>query len=161
MQFISESVIDEVAETVGNLDGNIEDLLAEFKQNQPAILAYLTSEGFLVLTDSEKDYLLYLALVIWKSIEAVESINLEITQKQIAEKEEDNWEKLNNVVSKHFRERLNVFFEGTEQEDLLAFVEDSLTMEEEEDSDLNLSKEGRDPIFIALKTVIDCLTMPH
>lgn len=158
MPFIPENVIDEVAEKIGNLNGDIDALFAEFKQEQPAILAYLTSEGFNVLTNAEKDYLLYLALVIWKSIGEVDPISSTITQKQIAESEEDNWAQLNESVSKNFRERLTPFFDETEQEDLLAFVEDSLTLDEEADADLNLSKEGRDPIFIALKTIIDCLS---
>jgi hypothetical protein len=158
MPFIPENVIDEVAEKIGNLNGDIDALFAEFKQEQPAILAYLTSESFNVLTNAEKDYLLYLALVIWKSIGEVDPISSTITQKQIAESEEDNWAQLNESVSKNFRERLTPFFDETEQEDLLAFVEDSLTLDEEADADLNLSKEGRDPIFIALKTIIDCLS---
>lgn len=159
MQFIPETVIDEVAENIGSLNGAISSLLDEFKEKQPAILAYLTSESFLVLTDEEKDYLLYLALVIWKSIETSDPELEALSQKQIAEAEEDNWEKWNEGVSKHFRDRLDPFFENTPQEDLLAFIEDSLTLDEEEnDTEIPLTKEGREPIFIALKTVVDCLT---
>ncbi len=160
MQFIPELIIDEVAQNIGTLNGQVDVLLKELKTHQPAILAYLTSESFLVLTESEKDYMLYLALVIWKSIERLEPSQTKITQKQIAENEEDNWERLNESVSKQFRDRLDVFFKDTTQEDLLAFVEDSLTLaeEDEKDPELPLTKEGREPIFIALKTVIDCLT---
>ena len=40
------------------------------------------------------------------------------------------------------------------QEDLLAFVEDNLV----EDEDSVVTKEGREPMFVALKSVIDVLT---
>ena len=44
----------------------------------------------------------------------------------------------------------NCFFENSSQEDLLAFIEDSL-LEEEEDL---VTKVGREPMFIALKCEI-------
>ncbi|MFK8104727.1 MAG: hypothetical protein AB8G15_19570, partial [Saprospiraceae bacterium] len=75
----------------------------------------------------------------------------------LEEKEEDNWEKLENVPAGSFRDRLDVFFKDYPQEDLLAFAEDAL-VEEEEDSDINLTKEGKELMFVALKTIIDCLT---
>ena len=56
------------------------------------------------------------------------------------------------MTAKKFRERLDVFFQDYFQEDLLAFVEDSLSEEEEE----MVTKIGREPMFVALKTIIDC-----
>ena len=50
---------------------------------------------------------------------------------------------------------MDVFFEDYAQEDMLAFVEDNLV----EDEDSTITKEGREPIFVALKSVIDVLTM--
>ncbi|MFT5382917.1 MAG: hypothetical protein ACI81W_000313, partial [Saprospiraceae bacterium] len=64
------------------------------------------------------------------------------------------WEKLSENQSKGFRDKLDVFFENTSQEDLLAFVEDALVQDEEDDM---ISPEGREYVFITLKTIIDCL----
>ena len=47
--------------------------------------------------------------------------------------------------------------EQTEQEDLLAFAEDAV-LEEEDDPEALVTKEGREPIFVALKTMVDVLS---
>ncbi|RMG77240.1 MAG: hypothetical protein D6714_20090 [Bacteroidetes bacterium] len=154
MQFISETIIEQVAEAVGRLNGETEPLVAELKQKEPAILAYLTSDGFGILTNPERDYLLYLALVLWRSVEAVAPAKRPVTQDEIGEAEEANWSAFNENIGKKFRDRLDVFFEQTQQEDLLAFIEDALIADEEDEI---LTKEGREPVFIALKTILDCL----
>ena len=58
------------------------------------------------------------------------------------------------MTAKRFRDRMDIFFENYSQEDLLAFVEDNLV----EDEDSLVTKEGREPMFVALKSVIDILT---
>lgn len=79
-----------------------------------------------------------------------ETVEVEIFE----DAEEKNWELLEAGTSaQSFRERLDVFFEKTSQEDLLAFVEDALS-----DSEDGLTtKEGREVVFVFLKSVIDCL----
>ena len=90
-------------------------------------------------------------LVVFKSIkDEVENLP-RTTAEDLGKIEEKNWQLINEVTSKQFRDRLNVFFENTPQEDLLAFVEDSLLEEEEE----LVTKVGREPMFIALKSIID------
>ena len=59
--------------------------------------------------------------------------------------------------AKNFRDRLNEFFEGSDQEDLLAFAEEAV-LEDEDDPESIVTKEGKEPIFIALKTMVDVLT---
>ena len=56
-------------------------------------------------------------------------------------------------ISRKFNEKIDPFFKDYPQEDLLAFVEDSLV----QDEDSEITNEGRDYIFIALKTIIDSL----
>jgi len=54
---------------------------------------------------------------------------------------------------------LDAFFEGYAQEDLLAYVEDSLLLSEEQGkNELGVTPEGRPLLFISLKTLIDVLT---
>ncbi|MCI5081058.1 MAG: hypothetical protein MRY78_05170, partial [Saprospiraceae bacterium] len=99
-------------------------------------------------------YLFYLATMLWKTIYDNAAQTLPpVTETQMGKAEERNWELIEEVKSKVFRERLNVFFEDSEQEDLLAFAEDMLTLEDQDE----LTEEGREPMFIALKSMVDCL----
>lgn len=159
--FVSEKIIDVKAAKLGALDGDFDEIVAEFKAQQPAILGYLFSESFLILTQQEKEYLLYLTLVIWESCEEVLEGILEMSPEELEEIEEANWTQYNEATGKSFRQKLDGFFEEYPQEDLLAFVEDSLVIsaEDEEAEEFEVTKEGREPIFVALKTVIDCLAI--
>lgn len=156
MKFVSEEVIDTI--TV-QLDGSAtiyEEAVEELREEQPAILAYLFNEELKVLTLKEKEYLLYLILVIWKSIETiVEESIAKVSADAFTQREEENWSILDGQKKKHFRDKLDVFFDGYPQEDLLAFVEDALVEEEEDDL---VTNEGREALFVILKTVLDCWT---
>ncbi|MFT4761506.1 MAG: hypothetical protein ACI9XO_001098 [Paraglaciecola sp.] len=160
-KFVSEKVIDAKAIKLGALDGDFDEIIGELKEVQPAILGYLFSDSFLILTQEEKEYLLYLSLVIWESCEEVLEGILEMSPEELEEIEEGNWTELNDAVGKNFRQKLTGFFDEYPQEDLLAFVEDSLVISEEGEKpeEFEVSKEGREPIFIALKTIIDCLAI--
>jgi hypothetical protein len=160
-KFVSEKIIDKHVAKLGALEGDFDEIVAELKEEQPAILGYLFSDSFLILTQEEKEYLLYLSLVIFEScVEVLDGI-LEMSPEELEEIEEGNWTQLNDAVGKNFRQKLDGFFEDYPQEDLLAFVEDSLVIskEGEESDDFEISKEGREPIFVALKTIIDCLAI--
>jgi len=153
--FVSETIIDQKAALLSPPDNAI---IALFKETQSAALGYIFSESFSVLTQEEKEYLLYLSLVIWQSCEQVFEETKEISPEEIEIAEERNWTMLTESSAKNFRDKLNDFFEGYAQEDLLAFVEDSLVISQEgdESDDFEVTKEGREPIFIALTTLIDC-----
>jgi hypothetical protein len=80
-----------------------------------------------------------------------------VSEDEIGEAEEKNYEILESSTAKKFRDRLDPFFEGYEQEELLAFAEEAV-LEDEDDPDSVVTKEGREPIFITMKTLIDVLT---
>ncbi|MFK7775716.1 MAG: hypothetical protein AB8F94_26575 [Saprospiraceae bacterium] len=151
MKFISEEIIDQVAEEIGGSEEAFKEATVDLSLEQPNIAAYIFSENFDLFTDAEKQYFLFLVLVVFKSIKN-EVGDLPRTSAEVLGKfEEQNWQLINEVTSKQFRDRLNIFFENTPQEDLLAFIEDSLTEEEEE----LITKVGREPMFVALKSIID------
>ncbi len=160
MKFVSEEVIDKVVAALEAND-NYETEMESIRETQPTILAYLLSENFEVLTMGEKEYLLYLTLVIVNAAEHVNSGLPLVDQDALGEAEEENYGLLNASKERRFRDKLNVFFEDTPQEDLLAFAEDAIVLddenEEEGEENFNVTKEGREPIFIALKSVIDVL----
>ena len=150
--FISENTIDGVVEALESVD--FEQEVERFGKRQPALMSYIFSEDFELLTQAEREYMLYLMLVVWQSVEKTKgSLNM-INKKDLEAAEERNWELLDTIEDNRFRERMTVFFDDSEQEDLLAFVEDALV----EDDDSTVTKEGREPIFVALKSVIDILT---
>lgn len=156
MTFVSEKTIDQITIELENSDTQFEQAVTRLEEEQPHILAFLFSENFEVLTTIEKDYLLFLCITIWRSVKKeIGTIGL-ISEEQIGNAEELNWGKITTAKGKTFRDRLDGFFENTPQEDLLAFVEDSLTMDEEGEN--TVTKEGREPMFVALKTIIDVLT---
>ncbi|MFK7934247.1 MAG: hypothetical protein AB8G22_12110 [Saprospiraceae bacterium] len=156
MAFISENTIDQITVELENSDAKFEEALIRIEEEQPHILAYLFNENFDVLTNSEKDYLLFLAITIWKSTKKEVGTIALVNENTIGSAEEQNWEFMTAAKGKTFRDRLDIFFNNTPQEDLLAFVEDALTLDDEEDR--TVTKEGREPMFVALKTVIDVIT---
>lgn len=158
MQFVSEKIIDAVIDELEKFnDDQYEEQMEAFAEAQPVLFAWLFSEHFELLNDDEKGYLQYLALITWRSIVKVNGPVEAVSEDQIGEAEEANYTVLEASTAKKFRDRLNDFFEGSPQEDLLAFAEESV-LEDEDDPESFVTKEGREPIFVALKTMVDVLT---
>ena len=161
MTLVSENTIDAVVESLETADFEAE--VAILGDEQPALLAYVMSEEFELLTQDERELMLYIIIVLWRSVERHKGAALDPLPDEesgykhsinaLEDAEERNWERLDTVTLKHFRDRMTVFFDGYGQEDLLAFVEDTLV----EDDDTIVSKEGREPMFVALKSVIDII----
>ncbi|GJM31058.1 MAG: hypothetical protein DHS20C18_00590 [Saprospiraceae bacterium] len=153
MAFVSEEIIDGIAGQFGEDGAAYEKAVEALQQHQPILLGYLFSENFEAFTQEEREFMLYLLLVIWYSYEKVHGTIPVITEALLEEADEKNWTLINEVRGGRFRDRLDVFFDQTTQEDLLAFVEDALA----EDEDQLVTAEGREAIFITLKSIIDCL----
>lgn len=159
MKFISEKVIDAVIEHLDQLnEDQFERQMEAFAQAQPVIIAYLfNDENFHLLTEDEKGFLQYLCLIAWTAVEKVNGSSEPVGEDLIGELEEKNYALLEASEGKNFRDRLDPFFENYDQEDLIAFVEEAV-LEDENDPEALVTKEGRETIFIAAKTVIDALT---
>ncbi len=155
MKFINEDLIEKTIAHLGADSSNFETALKELESNQPALLSYLLSEDTQAFTNTEKEWLLFAALVIYQSTQTFAEGRRMIREKEVLDAEEKNWETIQANKTKSFRDRLNPFFESTEQEDLLAFIEDGLILEEDENM---ISSEGRESLFIMLKTITDVLT---
>jgi hypothetical protein len=160
MKFVSEKVIDQVIESLDAVsDDGYDKKMDAFEEAQPVVNAYLfDDENFHLLTEEEQGFLQYLALIAYESIVKVNGEIPEVSEEMIGEAEEKNYEILDNITEKEFRDRLSPFFEGYEQEDLLAFAEEALLEDEENPDDTLVTKDGRETIFIAMKTLIDVLT---
>lgn len=155
MEMITEAIIDNVTQSIGEEETDFIDALNILEAEQPVLLPYLFSESFDVLYQEEREYILFLTVVIYHSFKAKFQTIPVVTEEQLGEIEEQNWDRINSVEVKRFRDRLDVFFDQATQEDLLAFAEDALADDEEGES--IISPESREPIFIALKSMIDSL----
>lgn len=151
--FISEQIIDSITEALDSHEDSYDEAIGDLQAKQPILFSYLLSESFRLLTKEESDYLLYLALVIWKAINTQEIAIPVLDSEKIEEIEEKNWTLFNETNVRGFNEKLNAFFENYPQEDLLAFVEDALV----DDEDSFVTKEGKELLFIGLRTTIDAL----
>ncbi|MEM1123964.1 MAG: hypothetical protein AAGJ18_26230, partial [Bacteroidota bacterium] len=151
--FIGEDIIDEVTASLSDNEAYYNEIVADMQGKQPILFSYLLSESFKLLTKEESDYLFYLAVVIWKSLdEHVKALPI-LTSDLIENVEEKNWTIFNESKARGFRDKLDAFFYNYPQEDLLAFVEDALV----DDEDSFVTKEGRELLFIGLRTTIDTL----
>lgn len=150
MKFITESEIEKVLDKFENTS-YFDKLSKALIEEQPNLISYFESESFEILTEEEKDILWYCALVIYgATIGVVEDI-AEIQQEVL-----NNWEEINyNIVGDNmkFMQMTDSFFEKYPQEDLLAFVEDTLIPDEED----IITPVGRKILFLSLKTFIDAL----
>ncbi len=158
---ISEDTIDKVLEKFDTQVLDYEQAVRDFAEEQPALFSYLIGDNEGVFSQDEEDFLLYLALVIYKSVEDAGMNDLPmISEDEITSAEEVNWELMESSKATDFHKRLDIFYEKSPQEDLMAFVEDSLIAEaeNEEGEPFTLTPEGREPMFVALKTMIDVLT---
>lgn len=155
MNFISEDVINPVIDLLSDNEEVYEKYMLEFSEDQPFLLGFLLSEGFDVLDEQEKSMLFYLAMIIYFSVlngieeESIDTIELA----SIQEVDEENWTIVDQNKFKIMKEIADHFFTGYGQEDLLAFVEDALM----EDEEYELSKIGRNVIFVSMKSIIDIL----
>ena len=149
MKIIIENTIDQAIEILEKEEAyknESNDLIS----SQPTLISYLESEAFEILTDNEKDMLWYCTLVIFVSVK-INVKNLEpLTIEALQSAEELNYQHIGQGTIK-FKNLTDILFEHTQQEDLLAFVEDTLVPDEE----LEITPIGRKVLFVSLSTIID------
>jgi len=150
---VSEQIIEKVIANFAEDEQLYINALSDIMEDQPALLAFLSQESNDVLTENEKDILWYITLIIISSALENEYEFGELPDHSLSQKEETNWEILQEQAKGTFRDRITPFFEEFSEEDLLAFVEDSL----EVDDDSPITAVGREVIFISAKSIIDSI----
>jgi hypothetical protein len=146
---ITERELDVILDAFEKGEHRPEDIFQDFGKVQPSLYAFLIDEQAKYLTKSEQSFYTFLISVIWKCIPS----HLDIHEDWISQYEEENWHTLDAVKSKKFSDKITPFFERCPEEELLAFIEDSLA----EDEELMISQVSKEWIFISLMTMIDCL----
>ena len=150
---IQEATIERTLERLSSGGEDFAQDLADFGEAQPFLLAYLTQEDTEAFTSQEQELLLFAAVVIYQSIVDEQPEPARVEGEAIAAAEEKNYLLLQEQQSRSFRERITVFFDQSEEEEILAMVEDLLTADE----DSPISAEAREAMFVCLKTVMDTL----
>ena len=127
MKFVGEQVIDEIVTLLDNNQDQLETIVQEKHEQQSVAFGYIFSDNLKILHQEEREFVLFLLLVIILSAEKINGKFNPIDVKEFEVAEEQNWTMLEASGAKSFRDRLDPFFEGTKQEDLLAFIEDALS----------------------------------
>ena len=151
---IKESTIERILD---RLESGVDDAAQEiqdFAEAQPHLMAYLTDEENEAYTEAERELLIFGALVIYQSIQDERFEPAAVGPALIEEAEGANFKLLEGGRGP-FRDRLTPLFAASPEEELLAFAEDLVVSEAEEDG---ITKEAREPLFVSLKTVVDVLT---
>jgi hypothetical protein len=148
---ITEALIEKVLDQLEQSDFEAE--FNTFKSNFPIVFSYLANDQLQALTEEEYQIMLFNAMVIARSFELSGTLKSDRNPELLEHKESANWNLLKNSKPVGFNEKLDVFFEHSSQEDLLAFIEDSLI----EDDDFQISSAAREIIFISLKSIVDFL----
>jgi hypothetical protein len=145
---ISEEAIDRQIERLISDQDRIQ-IISDFAEWEPDIAAYLASPHFDILTDLEKDYFLFVALVIWKVFESPGRSKL-IHLEDLFSHEEKNWTLMDDSGSD--KNQFDVFFRDYPETEILAFIEDSVQPEGE---DAVVTLEGQLHMFVGLKSIAD------
>ena len=141
----------------------VEAAMLAFAQEQTPYLQYLRTDGFALLTPDERDYLQYLALVLHvAATRSSEHAVPTVSGERIEHWDEQCWSWMQANVGRPMAERLTVFFDNVDQEELLAFAEDSLVDpdRDEEAADaadgqhLLTSGASRELAFVALAVLV-------
>lgn len=151
---IKEATIERVLDRLESGQDDFAIEMQDFAHEQPGLMTYLTDEENNVFTETERELLLFGAIVIYQSVVDERLPPSPVSGTMIGQAEEANYALVGEGKG-HFRERITPCFDQSPEEDLLAFAEDLLIGDEDGDA---ISSEAREPLFVTLKTVVDVLT---
>ena len=160
---IPERALDAALARLADADA-VEAAAVAFARAQTPYLQYLRTDGFALLAEGERDYLLYLALVIHAAaVETHGPAGVPTVGGEALEAwDERCWGWMEAASKRPLRDRLDAFFAAVDQEELLAFAEDSLVEPDRDDADgegagLFAGAASRELGLVALGTLIGAL----
>lgn len=153
MKFIAEDTIDTIIEKLETNTEFYEETLSYHSGTQEPLFHFLSLDNFKLLLSEEYDLLLFMALVVLESCKEEEGTLKKVAIPTIEETEEKLWALFTETKAKSFKTKIDPFFAANHQEDLLAFVEDTLIIEE----DSFLTGPGREIIFVSMATLVFAL----
>jgi hypothetical protein len=152
MNFVNESTIENVITQLEDEKYFMEQL-SFLDKNHPILLSFIGNDRLELLTDEEIYFLEFMTLVIYLSCKEELKKDIRIDGKTLEKNEENNWELWNENIKKSVKNAFDIYFQNYPQEDLLAFVEDVL----QNDEDQNITSVGMEIIAVTSKSIIDTL----
>ena len=147
---VSEQQILDILERFEQGSFKPEEVLPDMQEKQPYLYTFIFDRPDVLLSPEEADLLTFGTSVIWAAVNYADEI---IYAEEIEDYEETAWERLEASKSHNFHEKITPFFDQIDEEELLAFVEDSLA----DDDDTNITATGREWIFVSLGVMIEVL----
>jgi hypothetical protein len=157
---IQEKTIEKVMEEVASNEVYSEEIRTTFNTNQEDYIAYLEKEVYSLISDPEKDLMLFMLYSINEFTSKDKGNVASIELHNYFDTEEEMWKMYEEKIKSPFKERITPFFEAIDEEEALAFVEDLLIeAENEEDEDLVIDPAGRDVIWNVCAAFIKVVTL--
>jgi hypothetical protein len=156
MKKVTDATIDKIIDLLEITEEAFEKALDIASEEQPMIFSYLSSETFEeVLNEDERGYLVYLGLIIYMSYKTANPNLQDVSEDQLGEAEEANWEKLEAAKGDDLIDNIEEVFADFSQKELLSVAAEAIMEDEADESPV--TDEGAAPLFIGLKTVIDAM----
>ena len=130
-----------------------EEEVEHWTQWQPQLASYILSDDFSLLSETEREILLFGSTVLFSLASQKDKAANPISEDVIGELDEANWTWIEEAEGRHLSEKMDGWFTSYPEPELLAFIEDLCLDEEQED----ISPSGGEMMVVALKTVADAL----
>ena len=159
MKPISARIVEKIRIKMSqSMPEEIPEIIEQFADDQPLILAFLMSAYDDILNQVELEALLYLGVAVWKMMRHGGRPSAMVSEKRLDEVEAINLkmlEYLDGESERDFENTVRMIIDNYNQVEVLRFVIEELMEDSEDDEDFRDENIGI--MMIALKTVIDCL----
>lgn len=151
---VSEQLLEEVLNRYDSPE-KISDDIEIVCQEQPHLAAFLKVDNHTLLSQEEYSLLWFMTVIIYRAYEEANADLDVLSEEEIGDKEEKIWEIINDSKEKTFRGKLDEMFELCPEEELLAFIEDTLV----DDEDSLVTSAGKEFLFVAAATPLFSLCL--
>lgn len=131
-------------------------LVNKMAKEHPAVVAYLMTAGDNLLSEDERDLLIYLGMVVWQIVKKLSGDIPQITTDHLERAETQNiqmLEYLEGESEEDFMSTIQVLIESYNQPEILRYVVEAI-IEDDEDS-FAIGDEAKGVMLLCIKTVID------
>ncbi len=150
-----EAIIERLLSEAEEKIPDIADFYQELSEEAPAVFDYLMNSDTDFLTDAERDYLLFVAMITVKALQLSDLVgpeDMDMDMGMIQDTEEQNWGLLDGMEP----DAIVGDLEQHPAYEIYGFVADACAPDE--DSEDELTAEGVNLIFVKCKSMIDVFT---
>ncbi|MFP4014895.1 MAG: hypothetical protein ACLFVQ_12470 [Chitinispirillaceae bacterium] len=155
---LTTKMVEDTWEELQSLDfKHIDSLIEEFSTEQPYVLAYLMATGSDILTEEDRETLVFMGLITWKVISGNEKEVPVVNDQLLVTKEEANMAMLDYLAGEpeaEFMNTVDLIMNKYSQGEFLRFIIHKIASQKE--SAPSPTRDNVGIVVIYLKTVIDC-----